>query len=604
MVSTMLETQTIVNDFTIQVATVNGSGSQTSNIFLSSTIFRMGIPVVPKNIFPSNIAGLPTWYNIRLSPYGYTAVKSGVDIGVAMNIATWGQDVHSVRPGGALLYDAKFSMENEFARDDITLYPIPFDKLAKEGIDHPKLRKPLTNMIYVGTLIHLLGLDMEVVEDVVKDHFASKPKAVGINIDTINWAREWAVANIEKNDPFAVEPLDKTQGLVMIEGNQAAALGCMMAGCTVIPWYPITPASSLCESAIEYYDRFVKREDGSKPYVFLQAEDELAAAGMVLGAGWAGARAMTATSGPGISLMAENIGLAYYAEIPGVFFDVQRVGPSTGLPTRTQQCDVNLLARVSHGDTKHLVLIPSTVKEAYELSAKAFDIAERFQTPVFVMLDLDLGMNRWMTEPFDLIDGSIDRGKVLDKDALESVEDWGRYKDVDGDGIPFRTLPGTDHPNAGYFTRGSGHDEYAKYSELAEVYKDNVDRLARKYDTAREVLPQPEVTTRDGAKIGLIAFGTTHHAVLEALDRFDTEETPVDYLKLFSIPFAKAVFDFIDAHDRVYVVEQNRDAQMMELLKNEVTTEQHGKLRSVLHYDGVPISAHDICESVNAQEAN
>jgi 2-oxoglutarate ferredoxin oxidoreductase subunit alpha len=580
----------IFNNLTIQAATVNGSGSQTANLVLTRAIFSMGIPVAPKNVFPSNIEGLPTWYQLRISPDGYQARHDAVDMLVALNAATWNSDLKAVSPGGAVIHEEAFSSQD--TRTDVDYYPVPFSKLAKTRIESDALRKQLTNMLYVGVVAQLLEIPMEAVEHGVRRQFLAKPKAVQVNLDAIQVGYDYAAENFSTRPRHVLQPMQgKTDGKVLIEGNQAAALGCVMGGCTVAAWYPITPSSSLCEYLIAYADRLRIDENGHRRISIVQAEDELAAVGMAIGAGWAGARAMTSTSGPGISLMGEFSGLAYYAEIPVVIFDIQRVGPSTGLPTRTSQADVSFAYTLSHGDTKHLVLLPGTVEECYEFAQAGFDLADRFQTPVFVLSDLDLGMNLWMTQPFQYPEKPYDRGKVLTSEDIEKLSgDWGRYRDVDGDGITYRTLPGTEHPAAGYFTRGSGHDENARYTESAEVYARNMDRLARKHETAREQVPQP-VVDESGNPVGLIAFGSTEHAVAEARAGLHGLGLEVDYLRIRALPLSHSIEGFVDRHERVYVVEQNRDGQMYDLLRLLLPAELAGKLRSIRHYDGQPIPA-------------
>jgi 2-oxoglutarate ferredoxin oxidoreductase subunit alpha len=585
-----------VNDLTFQAATVNGSGSQSANLVLTRAIFSMGIPVAPKNVFPSNIEGLPTWYQLRVSPRGYQARAGEPDILVALNPATWASDLRSVRPGGAVVHEEAYS--TAAARDDVGYFPVPFSKLAKSRIQSDTLRKQLINMLYVGVVAGLLGIPFEAIEHGIRRTFQSKPKAWQVNIDAAcvgytYWQDNFA----DRRIGHTLRPMTGlTDGQVLIEGNQAAALGCVMGGCTVAAWYPITPSSSLCENLITYADRFrVDPATGEKKIAVVQAEDELAAVGMAIGAGWAGARAMTSTSGPGISLMGEFSGLAYYAEVPLVVFDIQRIGPSTGLPTRTSQADLGFVYTLSHGDTKHLVLLPGTVEECYELAQVAFDLADRFQTPVFVLSDLDLGMNLWMTPTFEYPERPFDRGKVLDAADLARLEgQWGRYRDVDRDGVTYRTLPGTDHPAAGYFTRGSGHDENALYTEEAEAYARNMDRLARKFETARAAMPAPVVDTNARSTIGLVAFGTTHHAVVEARDVLSERGIPVDYLRVRALPLASSIAEFVRDHERVYVIEQNRDGQMYDLLRLELPAELAGRLRSIRHYDGRPIPAESI----------
>jgi 2-oxoglutarate ferredoxin oxidoreductase subunit alpha len=586
----------IVNDLTFQAATVNGSGSQSANLVLTRAIFSMGIPVAPKNVFPSNIEGLPTWYLLRISPRGYQARAGEPDVLVALNPATWAKDLLGMRPGGAVIHEEAYSTAN--ARDDVAYFPVPFAKLAKSRIQNDNLRKQLTNMLYVGVVAGLLGIPFDAIEHGIRRTFLTKPKAWQSNVDAACAGFQyWQDHFADREIGHVLRPMTGvTDDLVLIEGNQAAALGCVMGGCTVAAWYPITPSSSLCENVIAYADRFrVDPVTGEKKIAVVQAEDELAALGMAIGAGWTGARAMTSTSGPGISLMAEFSGLAYYAEIPVVIFDIQRIGPSTGLPTRTSQADLGFVYTLSHGDTKHIVLLPGTVEECYEMAQEAFDLADRFQTPVFVLSDLDLGMNLWMTPPFEYPERPFDRGKVLSAEDLERLEGrWGRYRDVDHDGVTYRTLPGTDHPAAAYFTRGSGHDEDARYTEEAEAYARNMDRLARKLETARSAAPAPIVEMPTGSAIGLIAFGTTHHAVVEARDGLRERGLPVDYLRVRALPLSASIVDFVRSHERVYVIEQNRDGQMYDLLRLDLPAELAARLRSIRHYDGRPIPAEAI----------
>ena len=597
-------TDQIINDLTIQAATVNGSGSQTANLVLTRAIFHMGIPVAPKNVFPSNIEGLPTWYQLRVTPQGHMARRDQVDILVAFNVATWHQDLRTVRPGGVVVHEEAFSTAE--ARTDITYYPVPFSKLAKTKIQSDTLRKQLANMIYVGVVAGLLGIPWEALDHAVKRQFLSKPKAVPINLDAMKVGFDYWQDNFSKKDPYRLEPMiGVVDGKVLVEGNQAAALGALMGGVTVAAWYPITPSSSLCENLIAYSDRFrTDPKTGEKRIAIVQAEDELAAVGMAIGAGWAGARAMTSTSGPGISLMAEFAGLGYYAEVPVVIFDIQRIGPSTGLPTRTSQADIGFAYTLSHGDTKHLVLLPGTVEECYEFARDAFDYADRFQTPVFVLSDLDLGMNLWMTPEFKYPDKPFDRGKVLSKDDLERLRgEWARYADIDRDGVPYRTLPGTDHPAAGYFTRGSGHDEHARYTESAEAYAANMDRLSRKFETARGALPAPVIDESSKSPIGLIAFGSTHAAVVEARQALEAARRPVDYLRVRALPLSPQVVEFVSRHERVYVVEQNRDGQIYDLIRLALPPALVDRVLSIRHYDGQPIPADAIIEPLLESEA-
>ena len=590
-----------VNDFSIQVATVNGSGSQSANTVLLRSILQMGVPVSGKNLFPSNIAGLPTWYTIRASKNGYVARKKEIDFLVAMNPETAQEDVMSLMPGAVCVYDEPLNLSG--LRKDITFYPVPYDKLVGPVCPEAKLRRLVKNMIYVGVVDALLGIDLSESEKALSKQFAKKKKAADLNVGAVRAGYDYAKATFAKQDPFFIERMNENQGKIIIDGNAAAALGCMFAGVTVVTWYPITPSTSLVEQLIDYLKEYRIGPDGKATFAVVQAEDELAAIGMVLGSGWAGARSMTSTSGPGISLMGEFVGLGYYAEIPGVIFDIQRVGPSTGLPTRTMQGDLLSTAFLSHGDTKHILLLPSSVEECFTMAIEAFELAEKFQTPVFVLSDLDLGMNNWMARPFAYPEKPLDRGKVLSEDDLKKLGGFARYKDVDGDGIPYRTLPGNPHPSASYFTRGSGHNERGQYSERGDDYARNMERLARKFETARGFVPAPVPEVQGTSKIGIVAFGTTHWAVTESHDQLSREYgVEVDYLRLRGYPFNQDLHDFINRHDRVYVVEQNRDAQMLQLLKLDVRPEQAAKLRSVLHYNGLPIDARSVTDEIMAQE--
>jgi 2-oxoglutarate/2-oxoacid ferredoxin oxidoreductase subunit alpha len=592
--------QRVVNDFSIQVATVNGSGSQTANLVLLRSILLSGVPVSGKNMFPSNIAGLPTWYTIRASKHHYIARKKEVDFLVAMNAETAKEDVLTLEPGAAVVYDEPLKLNA--LRNDLVFYPVPFDKLVGPVCPDAKLRRLVRNMIYDGVLSKLLGIDLSLMEQALAKQLGKKAKAVTLNAAALKAGFDYAEANLPKQDPFVVEKMNETAGKILIEGNAAAAIGCMMAGVTVVAWYPITPSSSLCESLIGYMKKYrVDKATGKATFAIVQAEDEIAALGMVIGASWAGARSMTATAGPGISLMSEFTGLAYYAETPAVIFDVQRVGPSTGLPTRTAQGDFLQTAFLSHGDTKHIMIIPCSVEECYSMAMEAFDLAEHFQTPVFVMLDLDLGMNNWMSDGFPYPEKPINRGKLLTPEVLKKLGTWGRYMDVDGDGIAYRTVPGDGMPP--YFTRGSGHNAKGQYSERPDDYVENMDRLSRKFETARKHVPKPIVERVDGAQIGFIAFGTSHWAVTESRDQL-REETDVktSYFRLRGYPFNEELGAFIDAHERIYVIEQNRDAQMLQLMKLDLSTERQNKLRSVLHYSGLPIDARSVTDDVLAQE--
>jgi 2-oxoglutarate ferredoxin oxidoreductase subunit alpha len=591
----------VINDFSIQIATVNGSGSQSANSILLRSIFAMGVPVSGKNLFPSNIAGLPTWYTIRASKHGYVARRKDVDVLIAMNAETSREDILSLRPGSMAIYEEAANLKQY--RDDVVCYPVPFDKLTAAVCPEAKLRKLVRNMIYVGVAAQLLAMDMAVVEKTVRKQFAKKQKAADLNWAAVEAGYNYAKESLTKQDPFRLERMNATEGKIIIDGNAACALGAMFAGVTVVTWYPITPSSSVVEQLIDYLKKYRIEPDGKANFAVVQAEDELAAIGMVLGAGWAGARSMTATSGPGISLMAEFTGLGYFAELPGVIFDIQRVGPSTGLPTRTAQADLLSIAVLSHGDTKHPILLPGNVKECYEFAGAAFDLAEQMQTPVFVLSDLDLGMNNWMSEPFEYPEKALNRGKILTAEDLKKTAEWGRYKDVDGDGIPYRTLPGTDHPKAAYFTRGSGHNEKALYSERPEDYQNLMERLARKFETARTLVPAPLVVQTGKSKVGIIAFGTSDFAVVESRDQLKKEfGVEADYLRIRAFPFSREIHDFVASHERVYVVEQNRDAQMLSLLKLDLPAAETTKLRSVRHFNGLPIDARSVTDEIVLQE--
>jgi 2-oxoglutarate/2-oxoacid ferredoxin oxidoreductase subunit alpha len=596
----MSATDRIVNDFSIQVATVNGSGSQTANLVLLRSIFQMGVPVSGKNMFPSNIAGLPTWYTIRAHKEGYVARKKEVDFLVAMNPETGREDVLSQEPGTAVLYDEPLKLSA--LRSDLIFYPVPFDKIVAEVCKDAKLRRLVKNMIYDGVLSKLLNIDLAQMEHALKRQLGKKQKAIDLNMGALEAGFAYAEQHLPKRDPYWTEPLDKTKGMILVEGNAAAALGCMMAGVTVVAWYPITPSSSLPETLIGYLKKYRRDpETGKATYAVVQAEDEIASIGMVIGAGWAGARAMTSTSGPGISLMGEFAGLAYYAEVPGVVFDIQRVGPSTGLPTRTAQGDLLSTAVLSHGDTKQIMLLPASVEECYTMSMDAFDLAERFQMLVFVMSDLDLGMNMWMSGTFAYPEKALDRGKRLTPELLARIGEWGRYKDVDGDGIAYRSVPGESMP--AFFTRGSGHNEKAQYSERPDDYVKNMERLARKFETARQYVPKPIVQDAAGAEVGIIGFGSSHWAIEESRDQLAREfGIKTGYLRLRAYPFTEELSSFLDRYDRIYVVEQNRDAQMLTLMRIDITDDHHAKVRSVLHYSGLPIDARSVTDDILHQE--
>jgi len=590
----------IVNDFSITVGTINGSGSQTSNLTILRALFKMGIPVSGKNLFPSNIQGLPTWYTIRVSKDGYLARRAEHEIVVAMNPATFAQDLAECVPGGVFLYDD--SIKQALTRDDISAYPMPVKQLARDSGAPTNLRSYIANMVYVGILAHILKIDFDKLYEALDFHFKGRTKPIDLNFNVIKAAEEWALNNLTKTDPYFVEPMDATKDYIMADGNTGGALGAIYGGAQFAAWYPITPASSLAESLIQYLPQLRKDSNGKNTYAVIQAEDELAAIGMAIGAGWAGLRAMTSTSGPGISLMAEFTGLAYFVEVPVVIWNVQRMGPSTGLPTRTSQGDVNLCYFLGHGDTKHVVLLPASVNECFEFGWQAFDLAEQLQTPVFVLSDLDLGMNQWMTKPFKYPDRPMNRGKVLWEEDIEKLtERWGRYLDVDGDGIPYRTLLGNRHHESGYFARGTGHDDYTNYSEDPEEWVANMERLNKKFDTARTLVPKPKIHTREGAEIGVIAFGSTDPAIVEACDYLDAEGVPVDYLRVRALPIYKEVLEFIDNHARVYVIEMNRDGQLHQILTLE-TPETCTKLISLTHNDGLQITASWVKESILAKE--
>ncbi len=596
----------IVNDMSIQVGTVNGSGSQSSNTVLLRSIFQMGVPVSGKNMFPSNIAGLPTWYTIRANKHGYIGRKKEIDFLVAMNPETAQEDTMSLAAGASVLYDEPLALHK--LRDDLIFYAVPYDKLVAAVCPEAKLRKLVKNMVYVGVVASLLTIEMAEVEKAIRKQFANKVKAANLNLAAAQAGFDYAKANLQKRGVFYIERMNATAGKIIIDGNSAAALGCMFAGCTVVTWYPITPSSSLVETMIEYMKEYRIGPDGKATFAIVQAEDELAAIGMVIGAGWAGARSMTATAGPGISLMSEFAGLAYYVEVPGVIWDIQRVGPSTGLPTRTSQGDILSTAFLSHGDTKNIMLFPCSVEECFTMAPEAFNLAEQFQTLVFVMSDLDLGMNNWMSDPFEYPETPINRGKVLNKEDLDRLGGFARYKDVDGDGIGYRTLPGTIHPAAAYFSRGSGHNEKAQYSERADDFENNMERLNRKFETARSFVPRPEITKGNNAggkkiEIGIIGFGTSHWGITESRDQLRDEYTiETDYLRLRAYPFTREVHEFIEQHDRIYVVEQNRDAQMLTLLRLDLKPELTTRLRSIAHITGLPLDARSITDELTSME--
>ena len=591
----------IINDFSIIVATVNGSGSQSANSVLLKSIFGMGVPVSGKNLFPSNIAGLPTWYTIRASKDGYVARKRGSQILVAMNPETARQDMIELDSGGAAIYEESQNLKQY--RDDVACYPVPFDKITAAICPEAKLRKLVKNMVYVGVIAQLLSVDLTVVEDGLRKQFAKKQKVFDLNFGAVKAGFDYAQEKLPKQDPYIIQRMDQTAGKIIIDGNAACGMGAVFAGVTVVAWYPITPSTSLIEATTDLLKKFRVTPEGKATFAVVQAEDELAAIGMVLGAGWGGARSMTSTSGPGISLMAEFAGLGYFAEIPGVIFDVQRTGPSTGMPTRTSQADLLSTAFLSHGDTKHIVLLPGSVKECFDFGYSAFDLAERLQTPVFVLTDLDLGMNNWMSEPFDYPDKPLDRGKVLTAEDLQRLGGFARYRDVDGDAIGWRTLPGTPHPKAAYFTRGSGHNDAAGYTEKPAEYIEVMERLSRKFENARKLVPAPLAVKDGSSRVGFLAYGTTDFALRESMDQIKNEHgADVDYMRIRAYPFAHEIHDFVASHERIYVVEQDRDAQLESLLKLDLPADQVVKLRSILHYNGLPMDARTITEEFVTKE--
>ncbi|MFZ5911131.1 MAG: 2-oxoacid:acceptor oxidoreductase subunit alpha [Chloroflexota bacterium] len=592
----------IVNDFSITVGTVNGSGSQTANTTILRALFKMGIPVSGKNLFPSNIQGLPTWYTIRVNKDGFIARREEYDIMVCMNAQSFSRDLAVVQTGGAFFYDD--SIKLDVTRDDIIVYPMPVKEIMREQNDVPSNLKDLVaNMVYVGILAQTIEIDVGKIKAALEFHFKGKQKPIDLNFNVVLAAATWAKENLEKKDPYYVEPMNKTEGLIMADGNTAAAIGSIYGGVQFAAWYPITPATSLAEELVEYLPQLRKSKDGKNTYAVVQAEDELAAIGMAVGAGWAGLRAMTSTSGPGLSLMTEFAGLAYFAEAPVVIWDVQRMGPSTGLPTRTSQGDLTFTHYMGHGDTEQIILLPGTVNECFEFGWRAFDIAEHIQTPVFVLSDLELGMNQWMTEPFKYPDTPMDRGKVLWEEDLERLNgDWGRYRDVDGDGIPYRTFPGNKHPASAYFMRGTGHNENARYSEDAATWARLMDRIKKKYRNAARFIPDPIIEKTKGATVGIIAFGSTEAAIREARHLLETEAgLKADSMRIRGIPFTDKVKEFIESHDRNYVVEMNRDGQMYKLLLAEFP-QLGDRLTSIAFNDGLAASAKWVKQSILAKE--
>ena len=590
-----------VNDVVIKIATVNGTGSASANGLLRKAIFRMGVPVVGKNYFPSNIQGLPTWYEIRVTGDGYHARSDRVDVMVAMNAQTYAQDLAEVEPGGFLIYDSTWPRSALLNREDITIIGVPLSKMCIEHFDGARARILMKNIAYVGVIAALLDVDLEIIKGLLEETFADKAHLIQSNMEAIHLGYDYATEGFPCPIPARIEKLDKTRGHIVIDGNTAAGLGCVYAGATVGAWYPITPSTSLMDAFRDFCARYrVDPESGKRTYCIIQAEDELAAIGMVLGASWNGARSFTPTSGPGISLMSEFIGFGYYAEIPAVIFNVQRVGPSTGMPTRTQQCDLITCAYASHGDTKHVLLFPADPSECFHMAPQAFDLAERLQTPVMVLSDLDIGMNDWMVPELEWDDDYVpDRGKVLGAEDLEEMDKFYRYLDLDGDGIPYRTLPGV-HPKGAYFTRGSGHTKYGGYTEDSAAYQEVLDRLLVKWETARTMVPEADIRYSKFNKAAVLTLGSGDGPCVEALDRLEAQNIGLNYCRVRAFPFTDAVRDFIDKHDVVYVVEQNRDAQLRTLLVNDIDADQ-SKLVPVLHYDGMPLNAGFVVNRILAE---
>jgi len=589
----------ILNDFSIVVATVNGTGSQTSNLSLLKALFKMGLPVNGKNIFPSNIQGLPTWYHIRVSFENFIAFRKQPEILVAFNQSTATDDIASLPAGGVCIYPA--DGQDIELRDDVYNYGLPVNHFLNETGARGRLKDYIANMVYVGALAKLLAIDLDLIAEALVHHFNNRQSLIDPNMAVINIAYEWVEQNIEKEDPYAVEPLDLTAGQVLITGNEAAALGAVYGGVTLTSWYPITPSTSLIDALNDFLPRLrTDPETGRATYVTIQAEDELAAAGMIMGAGWAGARAMTATSGPGISLMSEFVGLGYFSEIPAVIWDVQRVGPSTGLPTRTSQGDVLFAYYLGHGDTKNILLFPATVKECFEFGIQAFDLAEELQTPILIMSDLDLGMNTWMTSKFEYPKEPLKRGKVLTAEEVEA-QGFYRYVDLDGDGITYRTLPGNEHPKAAYFNRGTGHNRYGVYSEKSADWEENMERLSRKFQTARTLLPSPIEESEADVKIGIIFYGSTLPAIEEARTRLQSRGLHTNALRLRALPINDEVHKFIKIHERLYVVELNRDGQMHQILTTE-NPDMASQLISLAHLDGLPLTADWLVDQLLKKE--
>lgn len=589
-----------VNNFSIIAATVNGSGSQTSNNAIARALFSMGIPTTGKNLFPSNIQGLPTWYIIRISKDGYIGRREQAEVLVAMNRATADEDISKVPSGGVVIYPTEWKLPE--SRDDLVYYNIPVQQLAKASGASAKMLSYVANMAYVGALVYLLGIEMDEIDAALMHHFNNKRKAVDLNMGVVKATYEYCQHNITKRDPYKVERMNATTGKVLIDGNSAAALGTCFGGFTFAAWYPITPSTSLIDALTDYAKELRVEPDGSHTYAIVQAEDEIAAIGMITGAGWAGARAMTSTSGPGISLMTEYAGLAYFTEIPIVVWDIVRMGPSTGLPTRVSQGDVLLAYYLGHGDTRQIVLFPGNMQECFEFGWKSFDLAERLQTPIFVLSDLDLGMNTWMTDPFQYPDQPMDRGKVLTAEQLDAAKGFNRYEDVDGDGIPYRTIPGTNSKYAAYFTRGSGHNKYAQYTERGDEWEANLERLHRKHETARTLVPKPVIDEVPGAAVGIIAYGSTDQSMPETRHFLAEKGIKTSYMRIRSLPITAEVRDFIQRYPRLYVVENNYEGQMRTILQTEVP-ERANDLVQITKCDGLPLTSEWIATSILKKES-
>jgi len=587
---------TKVNDFVVKFANVNGSGSASANLMFAKSIFRMGIPVTPKNIFPSNIQGLPTWFEVRISKDGYAARREGIDCFITLNPQTYQTDMKEILPGGYLIYDN--TMPRNFSRKDISYIGIPMASICADHYEDPRQRQLFKNIVCLGALAVLLKIDLKIIENLIKEDFEKKPKLIPPNIKALQLGRDYALENLDRNLKISLKKTRTTKKKILIQGNEAAGLGCVYGGATVAGWYPITPSTSLVEAFQKYVNIFRVNDSGEVNAGIVQAEDEMASVGMAIGANWNGARAFTATSGPGISLMSEFLGLAYFAEIPLVLFNIQRGGPSTGMPTRTQQSDILACAYASHGDTKHVLLFPSDPKECFEMAAQSFDLAEILQTPIIVMSDLDIGMNDWVTDPLQWDDNTkFQRGKVLKKKDLDDLVNWGRYLDVDGDGIPYRTLPGTHETKGSYFTRGTSHDAFAGYTEDGRINADNMMRITKKFKKSLKFLPKSiRKKAKKDTNIGLIYFGSTSVAVDEANDILEDQGYAVDLLRIRSFPFGRGISTFIDDHDHVIVMEQNRDAQMRSLLINELD-KNGSKIHSILNFDGSPVTADFIVKS-------